>query len=120
MKIYVSHKRASNFEKDLYEPLKASKLAEENQFIFPHDNNPEPFNVKGLFKNKEVDLVIAEVSFPATGQGIELAWAQQYGVPIICIYKKGSDISGSLKFLTDDFIEYQDMEDLTNKLIKKI
>lgn len=116
MRIYVSHKRLSNFEKDLYEPLKNSEIAKGNQLILPHDNNPQSFNVKDLFKNGEVDVVIAEVSYPATGQGIELAWAEEFGIPIICVYKSGADISGSLKFITDKFIEYSDMNDLTKQL----
>jgi hypothetical protein len=116
MKIYVSHKRRSNFETVLYNPLKNSVFAKEHTFVFPHENNPESFNAKELLANKKIDLVLAEVSEPATGQGIELAWAQQFDVPIICFYKSGSDISGSLKFLTDNFISYSDTDDMIKQI----
>ncbi len=91
-------------------------MSQLHQFIFPHENNPQSFNVKELLEKKEIDLVLAEVSEPATGQGIELARAGQFGVPIICIYKKESDISGSLKFLTDNFIAYANANDMLNKV----
>ena len=114
MKVYVSHARRSNFAEELYTPLKESNLAVE--FIFPHDNNPQSFNAKELFESGSCDFVLAEVSQPATGQGIELAWAHSNNIPIICIYKIGSDISGSLSFLTDKFLEYADEKDMVSKV----
>lgn len=35
---------------------------------------------------KTCDLMIAEVSLPATGLGIELGWAKAFKVPILCMY----------------------------------
>lgn len=114
MKIYVSHARRFEYESELYQPLKEAKLLVD--FIFPHEEGSDPKNSKELFQNNKVDYVLAEVSYPATGQGIELAWAQMNGIPIICVYKKRADISSSLKYLTDKFIEYEDSKDLVNKL----
>lgn len=62
------------------------------------------------------DLIIAEVSLPATGQGIELGWADYAKTSILCIYKKGVQISSSLKFITNDFIEYENDIDMINKI----
>ena len=59
--------------------------------------------------NKKCDFVLAEVSFPATGQGIELGWADVAEIPIICISKKDHKIAGSLKVISDKFIEYTDL-----------
>src|SRR6185437_3604843 len=112
MKIYVSHRRNSEFKKDLYDPLKQSDLANIHNFILPHDNNPQSFDAKELLQNKKCDLVLAEVSYPATGQGIELGWANVFEIPIMCIYKEGSDISGSLKFICKDFLAYRNSEDM--------
>ena len=61
-------------------------------------------------------MLIAEVSLPATGQGIELGWADYANTPILCIYEKKSKISSSLKFITNNFIEYENTEDMINKL----
>ena len=115
MKIYVSHAKRFDYKNLLYEPLKEAKLSVD--LIFPHENS-EPINVRELFEQKECDMVIAEVSHPAIGQGIELAWANANEIPIVCIYKKGSDISGSLKFLTDKSIEYEDQDDMIEKIKK--
>jgi hypothetical protein len=114
MKIYVSHTKRSPFEEELYKPLREANLPVE--FIFPHEERSEPYDSKELFERKGCDLVLAEVSYPATGQGVELAWANANNIPIICIFKSGSDISGSLKFLTDKFIEYETSQEMINKV----
>ena len=112
MKIYVSHSRHFDFKNELYDVLESSNL--KHDFIFPHKESDAPFNSKELLKNKNCGLVLAEVSYPATGQGIELGWADAYAIPVICIYKKGSEISGSLKVVCETFIEYE--KDLVEKL----
>lgn len=114
MKIYISHSKNFDFQKELYEPLKNSGLKYE--FIFPHENNLNAFNSKELFEKHLCDLVLAEVSFSSTGQGIELGWADIFQIPIACCYKSGSKISTSLRMVTKDFIEYDGSVDLINKL----
>ena len=69
---------------------------------------------------KDSDLFIAEVSFPSTGLGIELGWADSFHKPIICIYSKGSQPSASLKTISRNFIEYLDKTDMIDKLDKAI
>lgn len=64
MKIYVSHSREFDFEKDLYEPLRNSALKWDNTFFFPHEAGRD-VNTKEEIKNS--DLILAEVSFPSTG-----------------------------------------------------
>jgi hypothetical protein len=113
MKIYVGHSRKFNFKEELYEPLK--KL--DHDFTFPHKNSDEPFNSNEFLKT--CDLMIAEVSFPSTGLGIEIGWADLLNIPIIFIHKKGSKISGSLKVMKGKFIEYT-TEDLIEKIKKEI
>jgi len=63
-----------------------------------------------------MDIIIAEVSYASTGQGIELGWAYIFNVPIICVYKEGCQYSRSLNKLTDKFIVYKNSNDLINKL----
>lgn len=116
MKIYVSHQRRGNYEEELYRPLLSSKLAEKHSFIFPHNKSQKPFNTKDLFKNKLCDLVLAEISYPATGQGIELGWADIFNIPIYCIYRKGQDVSGSALSVAIKSTEYIDVKDMIEKL----
>jgi hypothetical protein len=112
MKIYVSHSREFNFEDELYKPLKSPAFMEYD-FFFPHENGKD---VNTLDEVKKSDLILAEVSFPSTGQGIECGWASMLNIPILCITKEGSKISGSLKHLTDKCIVYSNETDLVSKL----
>lgn len=114
MKVYVSHSKSFDFKKELYEVLEHANLNVE--FILPHKESDASYNSEDLIKNKKCDLILAEVSYPATGQGIELGWANSCGIPIVCIYRAGFKIASSLKVITNDFIEYEDAKDLIQKL----
>jgi hypothetical protein len=112
MKIYVCHSRHSNFLLELYDPIKSSPLAAAHEFHFPYDNK----EAKSKDVIKESNLLIAEVTLPGTGLGIEIGWADSFGVPILCISKAGSQISNSLAYVTNDFVAYADSVDLVEKL----
>lgn len=116
MTIYISHSRNFDYHKDWYGLLKNSTLAKEHQFVFPHEKSSEPFNTKELFQKKQCDLVIAEVSYPATGQGVELGWANIYEIPIVCISKEGASISHSLHAVSDTFLIYKNAEEMIEKI----
>lgn len=121
MKIYVSHSSKFDFENKLYHPLKNSYLMKENEFYFPHEIGKKVVNSKEIIKNS--NLVLAEVSNQATGQGIELGWAEDAKVPILCIYEKGQTISSALEFITDTIIAYEnekDMIETINHFLKTI
>ena len=113
MNIYISHSTKYDYINKIYNPIKNSSLVESNNFFFPHDNNIT-INTKGIISNS--DLVIAEVSLPATGQGIELGWANYAQTPILCIYEKGSKISSSLNFITNYLIEYESVDDMIKRI----
>jgi hypothetical protein len=116
MKIYFGHPKAIDYKKDLYEPIRNSALNNQHEIIFPHEHSDAPYSSKDFFKT--CDLMIAEVSEPATGLGIEIGWADMLNVPVLCVFRKDAKIAGSLKVITDDFIEYTDSEDLIKKLEK--
>jgi len=113
MKIYVSHSKEIDFANDLYKPLRESGLDKLHTFVLPHEGQ-KSLNVKKTLK--DYDLVIAEVSIPATGQGIELGWADMLGVPILCVSREGNEKSKSLKYVTDKFLTYKDSNDLVAKI----
>lgn len=118
MKIYVSHSTNFDFAKELYEPLTNSALGIVHYFIFPHKDSLEPYPSKELLQERKCDLVLAEVSLPSTGQGIELGWANFSGVKIICVHKRGAKISDSLTAVSRKFISYTDKNDLVAELSK--
>jgi hypothetical protein len=118
MKIYFGHSKGFDYKNELYDPVRNSGLNKEHEIIFPHEQSDLPTNSKEFLKT--CDLMIAEVSFPATGLGIELGWGDAFGIPILCIFKKGSHVSNSAKLLTENLIEYSDSGDLIEKLEKYI
>lgn len=120
MKIYIGHSKKFNFQEELYLPIRESKLNSKYEIVFPHEIYQEAsdFITKDIIKT--CDVMIAEVSFPATGLGIELGWANTFELPIICVYLKGSDISGSLKTVCNNFIEYTGKADLIKKIGKAL
>ena len=113
MKIFVAHSSSFDFQNELYKPLRTSPLNTEHEINLPQEKGPEVIT-KDIIKNS--DVVVAEVSYPSTGQGIELGWANIFDVPIVCIYKEGSKISNSLSKIADRFVSYKDSQDMVNKL----
>lgn len=103
MNISISHSTSFDFEKELYEPIKKSFRLRKHDFYFPEDRVK---NTRDVIKF--CDIIIADVSYPSTGTGIEIGWASTLNKPIYCIYKKGTQYSFSLKFITQNFYEYTD------------
>lgn len=115
MNIYVSHCGGNyDYENELYGPLRNSALARTNHLFLPHE--PANIDVDAVSQMKHTNLLIAEASFPSTGQGIELAQAKAAGVPIVCFYKSGAKTSSSLRFVTNKVIEYSTIPDLLARL----
>ena len=114
MKVYISHSCKYDYTNRIYTPIKNSDLVQSNTFFLPHEDKNKIVNTKDIISN--CDLVIAEVSSPTIGQGIELGWADYAKIPIVCIYEKETRISTSLKFITNYFIEYEDINDMVNKI----
>jgi len=114
MKVFISHSTQYNFMDELYEPIRNAESLLMHEFFFPHDTNVI-FNTKGAIQNV-FEVILAEVSLPSTGQGIELGWANDKDKKIICIYKTGSKISHSLNEITDNIIEYSGAQDMITKI----
>ncbi len=116
MNVYIAHSSAYDFTKELYEPLQNTFTRPDHHFIFPHAL--DPINSKTVIA--ECDLVIAETSYPSTGLGIELGWANASGTPIICIHKVGTEPSSSLNFICDTFYSYSSPSELISCIQKLI
>ncbi len=67
-------------------------------------------------------IIIAEMSIPSTGQGMELQEATRLNIPIIVIAKTGSKISGLVKGSgkIKSILYYDNIEDIEEELIKQI
>ena len=84
MKIYIGHSREYNYLEDLYTPIKTSLLFNNHEIILPHDKR----NLISKDIIKKCNLFIAEVSFPSTGLGIELGWANFLILPFVAFIEK--------------------------------
>ncbi|MDN5274711.1 MAG: hypothetical protein JWP06_612 [Candidatus Saccharibacteria bacterium] len=118
MNIYISHSGNYDYENELYKPIKESELAAIHHFFLPHE--PENIDVDAKDQLKRTDILVAEASYPSTGQGIEMGQANVAGVPIVCFYKTGAETSGSLRFVTNELIEYKDTKDFLAKLSARL
>jgi hypothetical protein len=112
--IYVAHAGAMNFKEELYKPIHASELNQKLDIHLPHEKSDEPYSTVEFLGT--CDAIVAEVSFRSTGQGIELGQANMMNVPIVCIYRKGTSPAGSLKTISDILLEYEDSQDLIEKI----
>ena len=112
MKIYVAHSTSFDYKQELYLPIRQSDLNSQHDFILPHESSNEPYDSNTLFATAQVDLVVAEVSYPSTGLGIELGWADSCGIPIVCVHRSDSKPSGSLKVVTDNIVGYSSHKEL--------
>lgn len=116
MKIYIGHSKELNFKEELYLSIRESQLNSEHEITLPHEMHQEgsDFVTKDIIKT--CDVIVAEVSFPSTGLGIELGWADTFDRSIICMYRKGTKVSESLQVICKNFIEYTDKEEMVEKL----
>ncbi|MDP2860518.1 MAG: hypothetical protein Q8N98_02280 [bacterium] len=113
MKIYIAHSNNFDYKNELYVPLRKSPLSSRHEIFLPYEND-KFVNTKEIIKRS--DAVIAEVSYPSTGEGIELGWADDFGITILCLYKEGTKLSRSLKAITDKVVSYFDDKDMLNKI----
>ena len=113
MRLYLTHSTSYDFRAELYAPIKHS-LTLDHKVVFPHDTSNDSKDSKEAIK--DCNAVLAEVSFPSTGQGIELGWANYLGKSIICLHKKGTKPSSALRVISNSFIEYDGPEDMIQKL----
>jgi len=118
MKIFVAHSSNFDFQNELYAPLRNSELNKKHEIILPQEGGQKESATKEIIQS--CDVVVVEVSYPSTGSGIELGWADVFEKPIICIYKKGTKPSTALEKLKPTFISYKDSEDMIAKLQQSI
>ena len=115
MRIYVAHSTSFDYKNELYLPIRQSDLNAQHDFILPHELSNEQYDSHALFTSG-IDLVVAEVSYPSTGLGIELGWADSSGAPIACFYKVGTTPSGSLQAVTDKIVGYSSHKELISRI----
>jgi len=116
LKIYFAHSKDFDFINEFYSPIENSETLKNNTLLFPHKLSIDSRNGREFYR--DLDLIIAEVTYPATGIGMELAWAFDDGIPIYCFHRMGIKPSSSLLSVTSDITEYISVEDLVAQVEK--
>lgn len=117
MKLYLSHSSNFDYQTELYEPLKRA-LAKKYDIYLPHDAENNGKNSKDTIISS--DYILAEVSHPSTGQGIELGWANAAGAPILCFYREGFEPSSAVKHIATTMFSYDTADSLVRELFKHL
>lgn len=67
-------------------------------------------------------VVIAEMSVPSTGQGMELQEAVNLNIPIIVLAKIGSKVSGLVKGCgkVKDILYYEDIKEIEQRIVELV
>jgi nucleoside 2-deoxyribosyltransferase len=68
---------------------------------------------------RQSDLLIAEISTPSLGVGYEIGRGLQQGMPVLCLYRTGLEVSKMITGNTAPNLQvqaYQDMEDLNRHI----
>ncbi|GAB6440770.1 hypothetical protein bcgnr5369_02790 [Bacillus cereus] len=108
MKVYVGHQNVTN--EGLHNVILNSEILKKHQFIFSENVT----NEKECLKKCEV--MIADVSYPTIPLGIEMGWADNYKIDIICVCVKGTAISSHLTRMSKEILIYTEIVDLVEKL----
>lgn len=111
-KIYFCHSRDSQFDlqEELYSSLQAHLM--QHEVIFSHglDIYPEIFF-------PTCSLMIAEISYESTEQGIELARAHSANIPVLCLHSASCLPSSFVTTIFSNIISYTDKDDMVEKIL---
>lgn len=106
---------AKTIENEGYE-IVSKWVLEENLKLYISPEEILKRDINGVLKS---DIIIAEVSNPSHGVGMEIAIALLSGKKIILIKNKDSKLSYMLQGIPNkEIIEYTSIEDIKNKLSK--
>ncbi len=108
-----------DFKGELYSPL-ISAIGAEHTLLLPHEKSSGPYPSRRLFESRNCDLVLAEVSWPSIGLGVELGWASSNNIPICALGRSDKGISGSIKEVCSALLVYRDSDDLVRQILPYI
>lgn len=124
MKVYLALPLAFNrnriLAEETFKVVKDIGCIITSEWLVWDDPNPG-LNTNEIYERdlnaiKSSDVLIAEISEPSIGIGMEIMLAHHYGKKIVCIYKNNK-ISNLLQALPGiNIIHYSGIEDLSKKL----
>lgn len=86
-------------------------------FVFEIGGNPEDIFARDHDQIRSSSLIIAEVSEPSHGVGIEIGMSFCFGLKRILLIKKGKSVTKLAQSMPETtIIEYKNLDDLKEKL----
>jgi len=114
MKIFFAHATDHSFKYDAYKAIRASAINQKHAFTLPQEQGFQPPMPQDIIIAH--DILVAECSFPSTGQGIELGWMHSLKKPVLCLYREDAKPSGSLRNVAHEIGVYKDFDDMIKKI----
>lgn len=118
MKIYCAHSSSFDFIKEFYSPLSTSERLKGHDLVLPHFSKEAMANSRELIGR--CDLMFAEVSYPSTGLGIELGWANVVHLPIFAIHRINVHPTGAIHCVTQKIVGYERLQEIPDRLFESI
>ena len=119
MKAYITcpvtqSKERLNLLPDIEKIVKSNGI---ETFVFKITNNPREIFKRDYEQLKSCDIIIAEVSEPSHGVGIEIGISYCLGLKIILLQEKGKNVTKLAQGIPNVIIiEYESPMDLKDKL----
>jgi nucleoside 2-deoxyribosyltransferase len=124
-KVYLSVPLISNRDMQTALELAGVIKLSGHELISPWVVNEDPndgLNELGVFERDtnsvmRCDKIVADVSIPSLGVGMEVMLAHTSGKQVICVYRQGTRVSWMVRGMPDAIlIEFKDGRDLKEKL----
>ncbi|HEY4480140.1 MAG TPA: nucleoside 2-deoxyribosyltransferase [Candidatus Paceibacterota bacterium] len=81
-------------------------------------DNPKDLMARSLEEIKKCDALLIDMTDKPTGRAFEAGMAYALGKKIIVVMKRGTEIKETTQGIANVIIEYKNIEEVTEKLIK--
>ncbi len=81
-------------------------------------DNPKDLMARSLEEIKKCDALLIDMTDKPTGRAFEAGMAYALGKKIIVVMKRGTEIKETTQGMANVIIEYKNIEEVTEKLIK--
>lgn len=122
--IYFTHARTAKpwdhtwtYSNDLYTPIKKSELFGNYDFQLPHEHGDD-YNSREAIRRSRA--LVADVTYPDLGVGIEIGWAQSMDKPIIIVHEEGRSPLPFVKYASSKIYSYSGREDVAAKILEAL
>ena len=108
-------------ELEKYGEILTKHVADPNLSAKGENITLEEIYVRDIKWLNEADIVFAEITTPSLGVGYEIAYAENLGKKVVCMYEKDKNVSGFIRGNNNLIqIPYTNIEELIAKIEKII